>query len=97
MGSLTSIDPGDIFSTIDECKKNKIRCSIISLAAEVHICKKISSETNGIYQVILDELHLHDVFQKIAFPLPNNVSNLKFKVYINANPIYRIYIVDLNN
>ncbi len=74
MGSLTTCDPGDIFETINECKKNKVRCSIIGLAAEIQICKKICSETQGIYSIILDELHLHDLMQKVAFPLPNSVS-----------------------
>ncbi len=72
MGSLTTCDPGDIFETIKECQRNKVRCSIIGLAAEVHICKKICGETEGVYSVILDELHLHDLCQKIAFPLPNS-------------------------
>jgi transcription initiation factor TFIIH subunit 2 len=75
IGSLTTCDPTDIFVTIKECKKYKIRCSIIGLAAEVHICKKICAELDGIYAIILDELHLNDLFQKVAFPLPNNVSN----------------------
>ena len=74
MGSLTTCDPGDIFETIKECKKNKIRCSIIGLAAELHICKKICQETEGIYSVILDEVHLNDLCQKVAFPLPNSDS-----------------------
>jgi len=72
MGSLTTCDPGDIFETIKECKKNKVRCSIIGLAAEIHICKKICAETEGVYSIILDELHLHDLCQKVAFPLPNS-------------------------
>ena len=74
MGSLTTCDPGDIFETIKECKKIKIRCSVIGLSAEVHICKKLCADTQGIYSVILDELHLHNLFQKIAFPLPNSVN-----------------------
>ncbi|CAF0717903.1 unnamed protein product [Brachionus calyciflorus] len=74
MGSLTSCDPGDIFATIKECKKYKIRCSIIALSAEVHICKKICSELEGIFSVILNETHLTDLFQRVAFPLPNSDS-----------------------
>ena len=74
MGALNTCDPGDIFETIKECKKQKLRVSIIGLAAEVHICKKICTETEGVYSVILDEVHLHDLIQKIAFPLPNSVS-----------------------
>lgn len=72
MGSLTSCDPGDIFETINECKKLKLRTSIIGLAAEVYICRTICQETEGFYAVILDELHLHDLLQKVAFPLPNS-------------------------
>ncbi len=74
MGSLTTCDPGDIHEIINECKKNKVRCSIIGLAAEVYICKKLSLETEGVYSVILDEIHLHDLLQKAAFPLPNSDS-----------------------
>lgn len=73
MGSLSTCDPGDIFETITECKKLKLRTSIIGLAAEVHVCKEIAQETEGVYSVILDELHLHDLLQKLAFPLPNSV------------------------
>ena len=73
LGSLTTCDPSDIFATIKECKKYKIRVSIIGLAAEIFICKRICSELEGIYSIILDEQHLHDLFQKVAFPLPNSV------------------------
>ena len=66
MGSLTTCDPGDIFATIGECKRLRVRCSAIGLAAEVHICKRLCADLDGIYSVILDELHLHDLFQKVA-------------------------------
>ena len=45
--SLSTCDPGDIFETIDEAKKAKLRISIICIAAEVYICKKIAEETGG--------------------------------------------------
>ena len=35
MGSLTTCDPGDICTTLATCKALNIRCSVISLAAEV--------------------------------------------------------------
>ena len=73
LGSLNTCDPGDILSTIAECKRLRIRASIIGLSAEVHICRKICTELEGIYSVILDETHLNDLFQKVAFPLPNSV------------------------
>ncbi len=52
MGALNTCDPGDIFETIKECKKLKLRISIIGLAAEVHICKKLCAETEGVYSGI---------------------------------------------
>ena len=48
-GSLTSCDPGDIFQTIEELKKQNIRCSIIGLSAEIKLCKTLCSETKGLY------------------------------------------------
>jgi hypothetical protein len=40
--SLSTCDPGDhggIFTVIDEAIKNKIRISVICLAAELYICR----------------------------------------------------------
>jgi transcription initiation factor TFIIH subunit 2 len=73
MSSLTTCDPGDIYSTLSECQKSKIRCSIIGLSAEVFICKKIAQDLEGTYAVILDELHFSELLNKNAFPLPNKV------------------------
>ncbi|XP_065655520.1 general transcription factor IIH subunit 2 isoform X2 [Hydra vulgaris] len=60
-GSLTTCDPGDIFTTINNLKNENIRCSVLGLSAEIKLCKTISSETNGIYNVILDEKHCNDL------------------------------------
>ena len=40
VGSLTTCDPGDITATIATCKALHIRCSVISLAAEVRIYRQ---------------------------------------------------------
>jgi hypothetical protein len=37
MGSLTTCDPGDITVTLASCKALNVRCSVISLAAEVRL------------------------------------------------------------
>lgn len=54
--ALSTCDPGDIMDTIKKCKKGKIRCSVIGLAAEMFICKHICQETGGTYSVALDEV-----------------------------------------
>ena len=63
MGSLTTCDPGDIHNTIQVCKSANVRCSVISLAAEVHVYKKLAKETDGVFSVILDDVHLRDLLQ----------------------------------
>lgn len=56
--ALSTCDPGDIMETIQNCKKGKMRCSVIGLAAEMFICKHLCQETGGTYSVALDEVSL---------------------------------------
>ena len=63
MGSLTTCDPGDIHNTIQACKTANVRCSVISLAAEVRVYKKLAKDTDGVFSVILDDVHLRDLLQ----------------------------------
>ena len=63
MGSLTTCDPGDIHNTIQACRAANIRCSVISLAAEVRVYKKLAKDTDGVFSVILDDVHLRDLLQ----------------------------------
>ncbi|XP_076800296.1 general transcription factor IIH subunit 2-like [Clavelina lepadiformis] len=61
MGSLTSCDPSPIYDTIEHIKMQKIRCSVIGLSAEVHICRHLANETGGTFGVILDQTHFVDL------------------------------------
>lgn len=66
-GSLTSCDPGNISETVDRLCKDTIRVSIVGLSAEVQICKRLCSATNGVYSVITSESHFKDaLFDHIA-------------------------------
>lgn len=49
MSSLTTCDPTDIFATIETLKKDGIRCSVVSLSAEIHVCRYLTEQTNGKY------------------------------------------------
>ncbi|KAH9384922.1 hypothetical protein HPB48_026952 [Haemaphysalis longicornis] len=51
------------------CKGN-IRCSVVGLAAEVHVCCKLTKSTGGTYSVIMDENHFRDVLFQHAIPPP---------------------------
>ncbi len=69
--SLSSCDAGDIYQTIDSVINADIRVSIISLAAETYICKKIATMTHGLYSVALDAEHLSATVKKFLTPLPS--------------------------
>ncbi|XP_046425250.1 general transcription factor IIH subunit 2 [Neodiprion fabricii] len=60
MGSLTTCDPGDINTTIEILKSEGVRCSVIGLAAELHICKRLATTTGGDHGVVLDDKHFKE-------------------------------------
>lgn len=72
LGALLTSDPGDIHDTIKSCIKDRIRVSIIGLAAQMHICAEICSKTNGgdatCYNVALDEVHFRELLMGITTP-----------------------------
>lgn len=68
--ALNTCDPGDIMETIKKCKKDKIRCSVVGLAAEIYVCKHLCEETGGSYTVALDELHFKELVLEHAPPPP---------------------------
>jgi transcription initiation factor TFIIH subunit 2 len=45
--SLSTCDPGDIFATIEEAVRSKVRISVISLCADIYICKQLAAQTGG--------------------------------------------------
>ncbi|XP_047029909.1 general transcription factor IIH subunit 2 [Helicoverpa zea] len=68
--SLTTCDPGDITTTIQSLKTEGIRCSVIGLAAEVRICKKLCQDTGGEYGVVLDDVHYRSLLLDYTSPPP---------------------------
>ncbi|KAJ2838527.1 hypothetical protein J3B01_001345 [Coemansia erecta] len=60
IGSLTTCDPGDIEQTLCALKHAQIRVSMVHLAAEVHVLKRICKETGGEFAVAMDEDDLKD-------------------------------------
>ncbi|XP_048478389.1 general transcription factor IIH subunit 2 [Plutella xylostella] len=68
--ALTTCDPGDIAATIQGLKTDGIRCSVIGLAAEVRICKKLCQDTGGDYGVVLDDVHYRSLLLASTQPPP---------------------------
>ncbi|KAI1376146.1 TFIIH basal transcription factor complex, subunit SSL1 [Hypoxylon crocopeplum] len=71
-GALMSSDPGDIHETINSLVKDRIRVSIVGLAAQVAICDELCSKTNGGnssgYSIALHEEHFRDLLLAVTTP-----------------------------
>jgi len=71
-GALLTSDPGDIHKTIDTLIKDRIRVSIVGLAAQVAICAELCKRTNagdeGNYGVALNEQHFRELFMRLTTP-----------------------------
>jgi transcription initiation factor TFIIH subunit 2 len=72
LGALSSSDPGDIHQTINACVKDKLRVTVIGLAAQMHICATLCAKTNSgdtsSYNVALDEVHYRELLMSITTP-----------------------------
>jgi transcription initiation factor TFIIH subunit 2 len=71
-GSLLSLDPGDIFKTIKDCIRDRIRVSIIGMGARMKICTEIVSRTNAgdesEYVVATDQEQLRELLLATTTP-----------------------------
>uniref|UniRef100_A0A1I7VGJ0 Nucleolar protein 14 n=1 Tax=Loa loa TaxID=7209 RepID=A0A1I7VGJ0_LOALO len=68
VASLSTCDPSNIFGTFELLKRYHIRCSVISLSAEVFIFRKLCSATSGCHNVILDSTHFEVILNEHANP-----------------------------
>lgn len=72
MSSLTTCDPTDIHETVAQLKKDGIRCSVVSLSAEIRVCRYLTEQTGGSYSAVLDGAHYRDqLLQHIDPPMAN--------------------------
>lgn len=71
-GALHSSDPGDIHNTINSLVMDKIRVSVIGLAAQVAVCNELVRKTNNgdpsSYGVVLHEQHFRELMMDITTP-----------------------------
>ncbi|XP_076248547.1 general transcription factor IIH subunit 2 Ssl1 isoform X2 [Calliopsis andreniformis] len=70
IGALTTCDPGDINETIQSMKADCIRCSVIGLAAELYICKRMATASGGEHGVALDDKHFKEQLNMHIDPPP---------------------------
>jgi transcription initiation factor TFIIH subunit 2 len=71
-GALHTSDPGDIHTAINSLVQDKIRATVIGLAAQVAICAELVSKTNdgelSNYGVVLHEQHFRELFMAVTTP-----------------------------
>ncbi|EXJ69922.1 transcription initiation factor TFIIH subunit 2 [Cladophialophora psammophila CBS 110553] len=71
-GALHTSDPGDIHNTINSLVHDKIRATVIGLAAQVAICAELVSKTNdgdlSPYGVVLHEQHFRELYMAVTTP-----------------------------
>ena len=73
--SLSTCDPDDIFGTAAEASKMRLRISVICLAAEVFICRRLTELTDGVFAVARDNAHLAELLRQHAVPLPDTTNS----------------------
>lgn len=84
MSSLTTCDPIVLPSIYDELKNDRIRVSVITLSAEVYVCRKLVQATYGTFSSIIDDVHFRDqLMSHIEPPVaietqPNSIIEMGF-------------------
>ncbi|KAH9935541.1 TFIIH basal transcription factor complex subunit SSL1 [Fomitopsis serialis] len=76
-GSLTTCDPGNIHDTLAECVKDRIRISVVALAAEMKICRELCDKTGGQFGVALNEGHFKDLLFELIPPPAQRALNAR--------------------
>ena len=78
-GALLSSDPGDIHDTIGALLADRIRVSIVGLAAKVAICSEICTRTNSgddrSYVVALHDVHFRELVLGATTPPATQANN----------------------
>lgn len=71
-GALHTSDPGDIHTTISNLVNDKIRATVIGLAAQVAVCRELVLRTNDNdpsgYSVVMHEQHFRELMMAVTTP-----------------------------
>ena len=72
VSGLSTCDPGNVHTAIAAAKSAKVRVSVVSVAAEMHVCRRMSEETGGMFGVSTSQHHLEELLLGHAPPPPLN-------------------------
>lgn len=70
MASLTTCDPSNIHDTIAELRRERVRCSVISLSAEVAVYKLLAARTRASFSVPMHIEGFRDALLDFTSPPP---------------------------
>ena len=79
VSALSSCDPGNVHTAIAAAKSANVRVSVVSVAAELHICRRMTEETGGMFGVSQSQHHLEDLLMAHAPPPPLNEQATKVR------------------
>ena len=68
MGALSTVDPRDINQTVSKLVAERVTCSIISVSADLYICRRLAKETLGTSEVALNKRHFHTLISTKVSP-----------------------------
>ncbi|KAJ1509513.1 hypothetical protein HMI54_002300 [Coelomomyces lativittatus] len=69
-GALTSWDPSNVETTFARCVQDHIRVSILSVSAEVYMCRQWCEKSLGVFAVALNEVHFKELILEHLSPPP---------------------------
>jgi transcription initiation factor TFIIH subunit 2 len=68
--ALTTRDAGDVHNCIEQVRAAGIRCSVISLSAQVRVFELAAERTHGLFDVAEDEPSLRRILERHVVPAP---------------------------
>ena len=87
VSALSSCDPGNVHTAIAAAKSANVRVSVVSVAAELHICRRMTEETGGMFGVSQSQHHLEDLLMAHAPPPPLNEQATKVRDAGSSFPV----------
>ena len=70
VSSLSTVDASDIQLTINALKAHRCVCSVVHLAAELHICVHLAASTGGRHAVVMNKDHYGVLLRSFLPPTP---------------------------
>ncbi|KAK5968997.1 hypothetical protein GCK32_007881 [Trichostrongylus colubriformis] len=78
MSSLSTVDPGNVFSTFEVLRGHNIRCSVIGISAELFVCKQLAKITNGRTAALSVFKSVQEIQGPLHFAKTKNLGKVEF-------------------